>query len=188
MIRHVINRNRPFFHIKATTIFFISMPLTLFFFRAPSSLAQPHPQSPAELKVSEGAKAAGKMATDEKLKDEINEHHYNPEGKRDPFYSRILKPDIVPKPPKKAFGLEQYELDEIKLVGIIWGSSEKRAVVETPEEKAYIIKTNTPIGKRKGIVKSITDDEVIIQEINTDYFGNKIEKLSTLKLQKETEK
>jgi len=124
-----------------------------------------------------------KEEADEKYKLNEDDYIYDPKGKRDPFFSKLLiEEKNEPQAIRKA-GLQKYELSELNLVGIIGDSSERRGVVETPEGKSFIIKTGQLIGKKDGIIKDITDKEIVIQEIAYDYLGNRIEKISTLKLQ-----
>lgn len=119
----------------------------------------------------------------DKIEQKETQYHYNPVGKRDPFYSKLLEEDEGVPGSEKAFGLRKYELTEVNLVGIIWGSLGTKAVLETPEGKSYIIKQGTLIGKKGGIVKNITNRQIEIQEFTTDYLGNQIEKTSILRLQ-----
>lgn len=127
-------------------------------------------------------------APDEKAGAENSEYHYNPASKRDPFYSKILEEEENIAKSKNAFGLQKYDLTELKLGGIVWGSLGRKGVVETPEGKSYIIRVGTPIGKKGGMVKEITNKEVVILEFTTDYLGKRTSKHTVLKLQnKETD-
>ena len=127
------------------------------------------------------------METQDKAKREQSrddEYHYNPIGKRDPFYSKLLEEKKKIEPNKKLFGVQRYDLAELRLVGIIWGGLGRKGVVETPEGKSYLVKVGMPIGKNGGVVKAITNQEVVIQEFVTDYLGNEIENISIIKIQR----
>lgn len=80
--------------------------------------------------------------------------------------------------------LEQYSLDQLKLVAIIWGVSEPRAMVEDPQGKGYIIKKGTKIGKNQGVVIKILDNEVVILETYVDLLNRRKTNEVSLKLQK----
>lgn len=80
--------------------------------------------------------------------------------------------------------LEQYSLDQLKLVAIIWGVSEPRAMVEDSNGKGYIIKKGTKIGKNQGIVIKILDNEVVILETYVDLLNRKKTNEVSLKLEK----
>ncbi len=111
-----------------------------------------------------------------------DDYFYNPVGKRDPFYSKILEEKKDESKVLKRVGLQKYEISELTFVGIVNDASGKKGVIETPEGKSYIIKIGSLIGKKDGSVKDITNKEVVIQEVTYDYLGNKLQKTSTLKL------
>lgn len=112
-----------------------------------------------------------------------DDYHYNPFGRRDPFYSKLWEDKKELQPNKKLIGVQRYDLSELKLVGIVWGELGRKGVVETPEGKSYLVKDGTPVGKDNGMVKAITNQEVIIQEFETDYLGNRIEKITVMKIE-----
>jgi type IV pilus assembly protein PilP len=139
----------------------------------------------SEEAMPEGKEEAMTEAQDESEKElPEDDYHYNPVGKRDPFYSKMLEEKKKIEPNKKVFGVQRYELAELKLVGIIWGELGRKGVVETPEGKSYLVKVGTLIGKNGGVVKAITNQEVVIQEFVTDYLGNNIENISIIKIQR----
>ncbi len=80
--------------------------------------------------------------------------------------------------------LERYSLDQLKLVAIIWGVPEPRAMVEDPEGKGYIIKKGTRIGKNQGVVIKILDNEVVVLETFVDLLNRKKTNEVSLKLQR----
>ena len=91
---------------------------------------------------------------------------YNPIGKRDPFRSFLGiggdgadGPDDSPRTP-----LQRYELDEYRLVGIIWGVDRPRALVEDPDKVGHVMEIGTYIGKNWGKVTQITSTEVVVTE------------------------
>jgi len=88
---------------------------------------------------------------------------YNPIGKRDPFRSFLSLggkvEDETPRTP-----LQRYELDEYRLVGIIWGIDRPRALVEDPESVGHVMEIGTYIGKNWGKVTQITSTEVVVTE------------------------
>jgi type IV pilus assembly protein PilP len=91
---------------------------------------------------------------------------YNPIGKRDPFRSFLGTGgdggdggDDSPRTP-----LQRYELDEYRLVGIIWGVDRPRALVEDPNRVGHVMEIGTYIGKNWGKVTQITSTEVVVTE------------------------
>jgi Tfp pilus assembly protein PilP len=86
---------------------------------------------------------------------------------RDPF----KKPDsVIPKLDPKS-ELEQFAVDEIKLIGILTGPKQMRAMVRTPDGKSFVITENMKIGQRNGIVKRITPKAVVVQEKIVNVLG-----------------
>lgn len=100
---------------------------------------------------------------------------YDPRGKPDPFRPLVVeKPEVpppspAPKPPKEpaleaATPLERIDLSQLKLVAIIWGIKEPRAMVEDGAGKGYIITQGTTIGKNKGVVTKINSNGIVVTE------------------------
>ncbi len=99
------------------------------------------------------------------------EYRYDPIGKPDPFepfdFSKVGA--LIPTSP-----LQQFDLSQLKLVGIIWGIADARALVEDPTGKGYIIQRGTKVGKNDGTVIRILSDEVVVLEKYQDFFTGKI--------------
>jgi type IV pilus assembly protein PilP len=100
-------------------------------------------------------------------------YNYNPQGKPDPFKPLVEEPKEAPPPPPRkleaaerpnATPLERVDVSQIKLVALVWGISEPRALVETPKGEGFIIALGTPIGKNYGTVAQITAAGVVIEE------------------------
>jgi len=90
---------------------------------------------------------------------------------RNPFKPFIMKmterPAVVtPKTP-----LQKYEVEQLKLIAIIWGMDTSVAMVETPDGKGYSIRKGDFIGNRDGRVKRIEKNRVIIEERLTETGG-----------------
>ncbi|MBI3398053.1 MAG: pilus assembly protein PilP [Deltaproteobacteria bacterium] len=83
---------------------------------------------------------------------------------RNPFKPFITKATervtvIVPKTP-----LQKYDVEQLKLVAIIWGVDNPMAMVEAPDGKGYRIKKGNLIGNKDGRVKRIEKDKIVIEE------------------------
>jgi type IV pilus assembly protein PilP len=94
---------------------------------------------------------------------------YNPRGKPDPFEPTT----IIPKGRYKVLPLEQYDANEFVLVSIVAGPGIRRAMVQDPTGKGFIIQAGTRIGKRGGRVIRIAGKEVVIEELFRDFLGRK---------------
>lgn len=68
--------------------------------------------------------------------------------------------------------LEEMDLSDIRLVGIVVTASGRKALVEDGENHGFILKPGTPVGNRSGRVTDIRNDRVIIEETETDASGN----------------
>ena len=100
---------------------------------------------------------------------------YDPVGKRDPFRSFILDrlnelEDGVKGP------LEQYDLNQLGVVGIVWHAERRRALIEDPSGRGYVVQEGTAVGKNDGHVTRIDDNLVIVRETYVDYVGEKTTK------------
>jgi type IV pilus assembly protein PilP len=97
----------------------------------------------------------------------VEEYRYDPTGKPDPFRSFVrLEEDLedgVSTP------LERFDLTQLMVTAIIWGSDRPRALIRDPAGKGYIISAGTPIGKNKGRVVSIGDNMVRVKETYVDF-------------------
>jgi type IV pilus assembly protein PilP len=115
---------------------------------------------------------------------------YSPVGKRDPFKSSYRDDstgkgqDITgPQGP-----LQRYEIDQLKLVAVISGISQPRAMVTTPDGKGFTVKNGTRIGKNFGRVVRIKTSEVIIAEDYRDWNGRKVTNYIHMTLKKDENK
>ncbi|HJN75724.1 MAG TPA: pilus assembly protein PilP [Myxococcota bacterium] len=87
---------------------------------------------------------------------------YNPIGKRDPFRSffKTAGPESISSPT----ALQRFEVDQYQLVGIVWGITNARAMVQDPSQVGHVIEVGTYIGKNWGKVTQINSDSVVITE------------------------
>jgi type IV pilus assembly protein PilP len=87
---------------------------------------------------------------------------YNPIGKRDPFRSFIsgrLDEEIRAPTP-----LQRFDIEELLLVGIVWGIDHPRALIADPDQTSHVVERGTYIGKNWGKVSEITSRAVVITE------------------------
>ncbi len=120
------------------------------------------------------------------------EYFYTPIGKRDPFRPYYLDLNRNEPPPgtaletKRPLGpLEKYEIEQLKLVAIISGIANPKAMIEAPNGKGYIVRSGTPIGKNGGRVARIKRDEVIVEEEYLDSNARRV--LNRIRLRLHTE-
>lgn len=132
---------------------------------------QAKPAEPPKVPEAQAAKPAGVL--------------YNPAGKRDPF-TRFLK--VEPKATRAYLDsvppLQRYDIGELKFVGVIWGGKGVHALVEDAEGKGYRVTVGSKIGRGKGVVTRITEEEIFVKEQFEDRTGTVVAKESVMTLQK----
>jgi type IV pilus assembly protein PilP len=117
-----------------------------------------------------------------------NVYVYNPAGTRDPFKSPfdievdILVDNSVPLTP-----LQKIDLNQLRLIGLIIGKGEPRAMVLAPEGKSFILKKGIKIGRNNGVVFDITTEAVLIEERYLDFVGDTKKRIQKIKLPKRKE-
>jgi type IV pilus assembly protein PilP len=107
---------------------------------------------------------------------------YNASSKPDPFLPPQASLDSKGGKKTHVLPLEQFEISDLELVGVITGPRLKKAMVQDPTNKGFLIQIGTPIGKRGGKVIQIADREVIIEESFMDFMGRKSSRKISLKL------
>ena len=108
----------------------------------------------------------------------------------DPFKPRKLKPSASggafqpdmnrPKEPLEAFALES-----LKMVGVLKQKGEVFAIIKTPENTIYRVRSGNYLGQNFGRVLAVTDTEVKLKETMQDSAGDWTERDSTLTLQEQ---
>lgn len=79
---------------------------------------------------------------------------------RDPF----KRPNLPSKKTEILSELERYSLDELKLLGVITGPKNKRAMLQAPDGKAYFVSEGGKVGNREGTVSKIGSNYIKIEE------------------------
>lgn len=101
---------------------------------------------------------------------------------RDPFRPATLRKKVVTRPRENLSPLERFELNQLKIVGIVWDMKEPRAMVEDAAGLGYTIKVGAPIGANDGVVKAIHRNEIIIEEFYVDVYGARKKREVSMKL------
>jgi type IV pilus assembly protein PilP len=126
----------------------------------PQASASPSPATPAESPAStEVAKPS------DLLNGIIEDYTYAPQGKRDPFApfeGGEVGADAATLGP--LFPLQKYDLDQLKLVGIIWEVKKPKAMVVDPTGNSHVVGINDRIGRNNGYVARIRQGEIVIVE------------------------
>jgi Tfp pilus assembly protein PilP len=139
----------------------------------PSSAPQPGPNLPPKEKPAVPAPV-------EKLEPPLAA--YDPRGKPDPFLPAEATQESKGGKKIKVLPLEQFEVSEYELVGIVTGSGLRKAMIQDLSGKGYLVQVGTPLGKRGGKIIRIADREVVIEELFQDFLGRKSVRQVSLKL------
>lgn len=113
----------------------------------------------------------------------IEDFNYMPQGKRDPFQpieSLRFSGDLL----GPTFPLQKFDLDQLRLIGIIWNVRMPKAMILDPAGKGYIVKLKERIGRNNGYIARIREGEIVVVESIMDTDGrfkytSKIIKLAT---------
>jgi type IV pilus assembly protein PilP len=90
---------------------------------------------------------------------------YDPRGRRDPF-----EPPYIDKPQAEGavhgpfLPLQQFDLTQLKLTGIIWDVKHPKAMIVDPQGKVHIVGPNTKVGKNNGYIAAIREGEIVVVE------------------------
>lgn len=158
-----------------------------------SDFEQERAQLSAKLK-SQGRRLAGAGRKAERARGKTDEtefaavdkeYTYDPTGKRDPFRSFILQ---AQKDEDDTSGpLEQFDLAQLELVAVVWGTEKPRALVSDPSGRGYIVREGTYMGKNDGRVIRIADNALVVKETYVDYFGETTSKDVTMRVRADQE-
>jgi type IV pilus assembly protein PilP len=112
----------------------------------------------------------------------------------DPFKPRKIQPPknagvggIQPDLNRRREPLEAYALENLKMVGTLQQKKDIYALVKTPDNNLFRVKTGNYVGQNFGRIVGISDTAVKLREIVQDNLGSWEEKDQTLQLQDEAE-
>ncbi|MBI5524931.1 MAG: pilus assembly protein PilP [Deltaproteobacteria bacterium] len=116
-----------------------------------------------------------------------DDYAYTPVGKKDPFRPPSTPQSLTlpPSGPCEKRDLTCWDIDQLKLVGIVTGTDQPTASIEDPKGKGHAVVAGTEIGKNGGRITRITKEEVTVQEEYTDAQGRRVINKVPLRLPKE---
>lgn len=135
--------------------------------------------TPARQKVaSPSAPAKTKKVVETSVeKPAEKEFSYASVGRRDPFQALTTVQRPVLATLAASTPLQKFSLDQLQVIGVIWGKGEPTAMVTAPDGKSYILKKGIQAGKNNGTVIDINEEAIIVEEKFYDFSGDV--KLST---------
>lgn len=93
---------------------------------------------------------------------------YDPRGRRDPFksYGGIIeessKKSLLSEDESKP--LQSYDIDQFKLVAVMWNVNNPRAMFMDPKAQIHIVGRDERIGRKNGYIAVIREGEVVVVE------------------------
>ncbi len=112
---------------------------------------------------------------------------YFPLNKRDPFMSPFEVPKVYPPVPPNAGPLEKVPVEKLKVEAILWSGKGFRALMFTPDGRAYTVRTGQHVGDKGGWIARITKSRVYVTEKIKDILGDVETNNVVLPLHKEAE-
>jgi len=112
-------------------------------------------------------------------------YKYSGIDRKDPFTPLVSKREAGRE--KGISPLEAYDINEEKVIAILWAKNKYYAVFSLPDGKSYTVNEGAKVGTRNGIVTKISKDRVIIKERIRDARGAMSPKDTVLRLRGEEE-
>jgi Tfp pilus assembly protein PilP len=116
--------------------------------------------------------------------DAAAEYTYRGEGRRDPFVSLIRGVEVEQVAAPEEAGpfvavveggtyspLARFDLEELKLVGIVDIGGAFHGLVEVADGKSYFLRNGTQVGRNGGVVSRVLDDRIVITETYRNPLG-----------------
>jgi type IV pilus assembly protein PilP len=137
--------------------------------RAQEESAPPPPPPPPPGDVGAGAEEGAGQSDGAGLSSELESflepYIYDPKGRRDPFL-----PFVETKPLQEGelagplLPLQQFDLEQLKLVGIIWNVNDPKAMFTDPQNQVHVVRRDERIGRKNGYIAVIREGEVVVVE------------------------
>jgi type IV pilus assembly protein PilP len=99
-------------------------------------------------------------------------------NKKDPFKpfailnttaTQRLSPESARKALRDALPIHSFDVGQFKLIGIVTGGKENKAMVTDPNGKGYVLRVGMAIGKNEGHVTAITNNGVdVVDQLRDD--------------------
>ncbi|MDD5757617.1 MAG: pilus assembly protein PilP [Desulfobulbaceae bacterium] len=160
---------------------------------ASSVQSSPNPASGAQGNATTSPAAQGAASADKPLKKTLEEilqtpFAYNRENRSDPFMPFITEQtgpkQFAPEEDAPLTGMQLFEPSQLTLVTILFSGEKAIAMVEDSTGMGHIIKVKDKIGRR-GEIKAIVPNAVIIEEWSLTTSGTKRLTTNEMVLRKE---
>lgn len=146
----------------------------------------PQPQAPQQ---TAGAPAGGPGEAPDLSIAKVQAVPYTAGSRRDPFVSIISYEKEKSALKKKSKNpLENFDVSDFKLLGVIFDGRQYYASVVLPDQKSYTILKGMKVGLYGGRIEDITQESLTVKEFVTDFMGNLKPKYTEIKLRKKEER
>ena len=139
---------------------------------AASAPAQTAPVAPTPNAAPPGAPGGQAVGGNRGGKSELSELEgflepfiYDVVNRRDPFlaYAEYVPVDTA-APTRPMSPAQRFDLDQLRLVGIMWDIRDPKAMFMDPEAEVIVLGRDEGIGNRNGYIASIREGEVVVVE------------------------
>jgi type IV pilus assembly protein PilP len=119
---------------------------------------------------------------------------YNAFDLPDPFKPRKIEPEKgsgggpAPDLTRRKEPLEAYPLESLKMVGTLERSNHRWALIKTPDNSLYRVRSGNYMGQNFGVIAMISESSITLKELIQDTTGSWSERTSNLQLLEEEEK
>lgn len=136
-----------------------------------------------------GADLRGKIPPPPEVKPYEPFAYDNADNLQDPFKPRKPESRLAGRPglnqpdmdrPKEA--LEEFPLEGLKMVGYLSQNKVAYAVIRAPDGKLHRVRVGNYVGMNFGLIKEVSETEVLVQETVQDSAGDWSERMSSLQL------
>lgn len=106
----------------------------------------------------------------------------------DPFKPRKIEPPksagggVQPDLTRRKEPLEAYPIENLRMVGNLQQSKTNFALVKSPDNNLFRVKTGNYMGQNFGLITEITESTIKLKEIVQDSAGDWTERVSTMTL------
>jgi type IV pilus assembly protein PilP len=98
--------------------------------------------------------------------------------------ANILQPDLN----RRKEALEAYPLENVRMVGTLQQAKNIWALIKTPDNNLYRVKTGNYMGQNFGVITEVTEASMKLRELIQDSTGDWTERESSLQLLDEQER
>lgn len=160
----------------------LQMPPTAVTTPPPSNLPPPQPNAAGQVAPPTAAQTAQTLNLP--ARDFLEPYIFDArEGRRNPFRPLNLAQDEDTASVGPTTPLELYEVDEFKLLAIMWDVKNPRALLMDPNKEIHVVNKDDRIGRKKGYIATIREGEVVVVETG-EFNGEAIYSTRIMQLQK----